>query len=230
MTFELPKLPYSIDALAPLISAETLEFHYGRHHRSYVDKLNQLVKGTSFAQSSLKEIIQRAEGTIYNNAAQAWNHEFYWNSLSPPGISVQPSLPFGEQIKKDFGSMDGLKASMRDCALSAFGSGWAWLVKNEAGRLRILSSSNGDNPMQANLIPVLACDIWEHAYYIDYRNERARYLDSYLKLLNTSFASQCFDRQPDIPPLEGSRTRKPRPENEQKQGPVRNVRRAKLYT
>lgn len=205
MTFELPKLPYAIDALAPLISAETLEFHYGRHHRSYVDQLNRLVSGTSFSQSSLEEIVQKAEGALYNNAGQAWNHEFYWNSLSPPGSSVQLSPSFTEQVKKDFGSLDGLKASMRECALSAFGSGWAWLVKNEAGRLRVLSTSNAENPLRANLTPVLTCDIWEHAYYIDYRNERARYLDSCLKLMNMSFASQCFDRKSDAPPHEGFR-------------------------
>lgn len=195
MRIELPKLPYSMNALAPLISAETLEFHYGRHHRTYIEKLNRLTIGTAFAKASLEEMIQRADGDVFNNASQAWNHSFYWNCLSPPGSSEQISVAMNDQVKQDFGTMEGLKRAIKEIALSTFGSGWTWLVINETGHLQVISTSNADNPLRNGMIPILNCDVWEHAYYIDYRNERGKYLDSFLRLLNLTHASRCFDRR-----------------------------------
>jgi Fe-Mn family superoxide dismutase len=195
MKFELPTLPFAYDALAPMISAETLEFHHNRHHLTYVENVNRLIPGTPFSESTLVEIIDRADGAIFNNASQAWNHELYWNSLCPSGSKETLSERFLNQVKADFGSMDLLKRSLRDCALSTFGSGWAWLVKTQSGRLRVLSTSNAETPLRARMTPLLVCDVWEHAYYIDYRNERAKYLDSFLYLMNMTYANHRFDSQ-----------------------------------
>lgn len=191
MTHQLPHLPYAKNALEPILSAETLEYHYGRHHKGYVDKLNQLIPGTEFENSSLEEIILRATGPIFNNGAQVWNHSFFWNCLSPEPHPVQG--PLKEAIEKQFGSFDTLKTQFTQAANGQFGSGWAWLVKKaKTQTLAIVATPNAENPLRVGDHPLLVCDVWEHAYYIDYRNERPRYTESLWQLMNWDFASQNF--------------------------------------
>lgn len=189
MAFTLPDLPYSNDALSPHISPETLEFHYGKHHASYVTNLNKLVEGTDFAGASLEDIIKKADGGIFNNAAQIWNHTFYWNSLSPNG-GGEPSGAIADAINKNFGSFADFKTKFSECAAKTFGSGWAWLVKNSDGSLEIVSASNAGNPMTAGKTPLMTCDVWEHAYYIDYRNARPKYVEAFWNLVNWDFANK----------------------------------------
>jgi Fe-Mn family superoxide dismutase len=189
MAFELPELPYSTDALSPHISKETLEFHYGKHHQTYVTNLNNLTKDTPNASLSLEQIIQASSGPIFNNAAQVWNHTFYWNSLSPQG-GGEPSGKLLEKINQAFGSFAAFKEKFTQCALGTFGSGWAWLVQNPDGSLAITSTSNADTPMVHGQKALLTCDVWEHAYYIDYRNARAKYVESFWNLVNWEFASR----------------------------------------
>lgn len=192
MSFKLPKLPYELNALEPHISKETLEYHYGKHHRSYVNKLNVLIVETDFEKASLEEIILRADGGIFNNAAQIWNHTFYWNSLSPHG-GGEPTGDLFDAIQKDFGSFDTFKEKFTQAALSRFGSGWAWLVKSStSGSLEVLDTSNANNPMTENKKPLLTCDVWEHAYYIDTRNDRPKYVENFWKLVNWQFAERNF--------------------------------------
>ena len=188
--FTLPKLPYTHDALEPYISKETLEFHYGKHHMAYVNKLNTLVEGTEHANTSLEEIIQNAHGAIYNNAAQIWNHNFYWNSLSPNG--TEPDSELMHAIEKSFGSMDSFKEKFKHIALNTFGSGWVWVVKNIDSGLEMISTSNAANPLTTNYTPLLTCDVWEHAYYIDTRNDRGHYFDQYWHIINWDFANAQF--------------------------------------
>jgi len=191
MSIELPALPYAIDALAPHISQETLEFHYGKHHQTYVTNLNNLIAGTAFADASLESIVSRSEGGMFNNAAQIWNHTFYWNSLSPNG-GGEPTGALASAIIAEFGSFDEFKAEFTKCAVTTFGSGWAWLVKNADGSIELVSSSNAATPLTEGQTPLLTCDVWEHAYYIDYRNARPKYLEAFWALVNWEFASANF--------------------------------------
>jgi superoxide dismutase, Fe-Mn family len=188
---KLPELPFAKDALAPIISPETLEYHYGKHHKTYVDNLNKLIPGTEFEKMTLEEIIKKASGGIYNNAAQVWNHTFYWNCLAPKG-GGEPGGELGKTIASSFGSFAQFTEKFSAAATTLFGSGWAWLVKNPNGSLSIESASNAGNPLKDGKKPLLTCDVWEHAYYIDYRNARARYVESFWKLVNWNFVSQNY--------------------------------------
>lgn len=193
MAFELPALPYANDALAPHVSAETIEFHYGKHHQTYVTNLNNLVPGTEFDGLSLEEIIAKSSGGIFNNAAQVWNHTFYWNSLSPNG-GGEPSGGLANAINRKFGSFEKFKEEFTKCAVTTFGSGWAWLVKDAGGNLELVSTSNAGCPLTDGKTPILTCDVWEHAYYIDYRNARPKYLEAFWALVNWDFASANYDK------------------------------------
>jgi len=192
MAFELPALPYDKDALAPHISAETLDFHYGKHHNTYVTNLNNLVPGTEFEGKSLEDIITTAPaGGIFNNAAQVWNHTFYWNSLSPNGGGA-PSGNLATAIDTAFGSFDAFKEKFSTSAATNFGSGWTWLVKNADGSVEIVNTSNAGSPLTDGKTPLLTCDVWEHAYYIDYRNARPKYVEAFWNLVNWDFAAANF--------------------------------------
>lgn len=191
MAFELPPLPYAKNALAPHISEETLDYHYGKHHQTYVTNLNNLVPGTDFADLPLEEIIVQSSGGIFNNAAQVWNHTFYWNCLSPNG-GGEPTGALAGAINSTFGSFAAFKEEFTKCAVTTFGSGWAWLVKNTDGSLALVSTSNAGCPLTSNQTPLLTCDVWEHAYYIDYRNARPKYLEAFWELVNWDFAEQNF--------------------------------------
>lgn len=186
--FELPKLPYALDALQPSISKETLEYHYGKHHQAYVNNLNNLTKDNEFANMSLEDIIMKSSGGIFNNAAQVWNHTFYWNSMKPNG-GGEPTGALADAINKKFGSFDEFKKAFSQSATTLFGSGWTWLVKNEQGDLEIMNTGNADLPMKHGKKALLTCDVWEHAYYIDYRNVRATYVENFWKLVNWDFAA-----------------------------------------
>ncbi|CAM2067655.1 Superoxide dismutase [Sulfidibacter corallicola] len=188
MAVTLPELPYAKDALAPHISAETLDFHYGKHHAGYVTKLNAAIEGTDFEHASLEDIIMKSEGGIFNNAAQIWNHTFYWNSLSPNG-GGEPSGALADAINASFGSFEAFKKEFTAKAGTLFGSGWAWLVKNREGKLEIVQTTNAGCPLTDGLVPLLTCDVWEHAYYIDYRNARPKYVDAFWSLVNWDFAA-----------------------------------------
>ena len=189
MIHELPALPYDKDALAPHISAKTLDFHHGKHHNAYVQNLNNLIEGTEFADISLDDIVTSASGGIFNNAAQHWNHSFYWKCLSPNG-GGEPSGALAEAIKGTFGSYDEFKELFSQTAITTFGSGWGWLVKNESGGLEVVSSANAGNPLTSGQTPLLTCDVWEHAYYIDYRNARPKYVDAFWNLVNWNFVEE----------------------------------------
>jgi Fe-Mn family superoxide dismutase len=189
MAFKLPELPYAQDALAPHISAETLEYHYGKHHQTYVTNLNKLVEGTPNAEKSLEDLIKTSEGGIFNNAAQVWNHSFYWYCLSPKG-GGEPKGKIGDLIKSNFGSFQSFKEKFTDAALTQFGSGWAWLVKKPDGSLGIEKTSNANTPLTTPNKPLLTCDVWEHAYYIDYRNARAKYVEAFWNLVNWDFVEK----------------------------------------
>ena len=188
---KLPELPYAIDALAPHISKETLEFHYGKHHQTYVTNLNNLVKGTEFENLGLEEIVKKSSGGIFNNAAQVYNHTFYWHSLSPKGGGA-PTGALGDAIVKKWGSFDEFKKSFSHAAVTTFGSGWAWLVKKENGELDIVSTSNAATPLTTTSKPLLTLDVWEHAYYVDYRNRRPDYVAAFWNLVNWEFAAKNF--------------------------------------
>ncbi|HIF9231830.1 TPA: superoxide dismutase [Fe] [Photobacterium damselae] len=190
MAFELPALPYAKDALEPHISAETIEYHYGKHHNTYVVKLNGLVEGTDLADKSLEEIIKSSAGGVFNNAAQVWNHTFYWHCLSP-NAGGEPTGEVAEAINKAFGSFEAFKAQFTDSAVNNFGSGWTWLVKNTDGTLAIMSTSNAGCPIvEEGITPLLTVDVWEHAYYIDYRNLRPTYMDAFWALVNWDFVAK----------------------------------------
>ncbi|NMB71820.1 MAG: superoxide dismutase [Bacteroidales bacterium] len=191
MAFELPPLPYALQALEPFISARTLEFHHGKHHQTYVNNLNGLLPGSPFETLSLEEIILKADGPIYNNGAQVWNHTFYFESLSPSAAS-EPQGSLAEAIKRDFGSYDSFREEFTKSALSLFGSGWAWLVKDDKGRLIIVQESNAGNPLRKGLIPLLTCDVWEHAYYLDYQNRRQEYINAFWKVLDWGKVSSRY--------------------------------------
>ncbi len=189
MSIMLPPLPYELNALEPHISKETLEYHYGKHHQTYVTNLNNLLPGSGFENQTLEEIIVGATGPLFNNAAQAWNHTFYWHCLSPNG-GKEPTGEIGALIQKTFGGFANFQEQFTKTAIGTFGSGWAWLVKTDDGRLEIISTSNAGTPMTDNKKALLTCDVWEHAYYIDYRNARPKYLDAFWKLVNWDFAQQ----------------------------------------
>jgi len=190
MTFELPPLPYPTDALEPHLSRETLEFHHGKHHASYVKALNHLVRGTRFAGRSLAEIIQTSgPGRLRDNAAQHYNHGFYWNCLEPSG-GEKPNGALGEKIRAEFGSVDRLARRFAAVATAQFGSGWAWLVVNADGSLGVEASTNADTPVRTGRTPLLVCDVWEHAYYIDYRNDRGKYVKAFWDLVNWDFVAR----------------------------------------
>jgi Fe-Mn family superoxide dismutase len=192
MSFELPQLPYAKDALEPHISAETLEFHYGKHHKTYVDKLNGLVPGTEYEGKSLEDIIKSAPaGGVFNNAAQVWNHTFYWNCLSPNG-GGEPTGAIADAIKSKWGSFEEFQKEFNDKAVNNFGSSWTWLVKNDDFSLEIVNTSNAGNPMTSGQRPIMTCDLWEHAYYIDYRNVRPNYLGGFWSLVNWEFINESF--------------------------------------
>lgn len=187
--YKLPDLPYPEDALAPNISAETLQFHHGKHHKTYVDNLNKLVPGTEFENASLEDIIKRASGGIFNNGAQVWNHTFYWNCMSPDG-GGEPAGKLAEAINKSFGSFAQFKEKFTTSATTLFGSGYTWLVKNADGSLEVENTANAVNPIKDGKKPVLTCDVWEHAYYIDYRNARAKYMEAFWKVVNWGFVAE----------------------------------------
>lgn len=188
MTFTLPQLPYAIDALAPLISKETLEYHYGKHHNAYVTNLNKLVVGTAFETMSLEDVIKQSTGSIFNNAAQVFNHTFYWHCLSPNG-GGEPTGKLADALIKSFGSFAAFKEQFTQTAMTTFGSGWAWLVQDQQNELKIISTSNAGTPMTDHLTALMTCDVWEHAYYIDYRNLRLDYLGAFWSLVNWSFVA-----------------------------------------
>lgn len=189
MAIELPALPYAIDALAPHISQETLEYHHGKHHATYVTKLNAAISGTEFENMTLEDIIKKSSGPVFNNAAQIWNHTFYWNCLSPNG-GGEPTGAVAEAINKAFGSFAEFQKQFDDKAVNNFGSSWTWLVKNADGSLEIVNTSNAGTPMTSGQTALLTVDLWEHAYYIDYRNARPAYLNAFWKLVNWDFVAE----------------------------------------
>lgn len=197
MKFELMKLPYEDTALEPYISAETISYHYGKHHAAYVNKLNGLIEGTELEGKSLDYIIKNSDGGIFNNAAQVYNHDFYWNGLL--NSSTTASVELSDLIDRDFGSMEQFKEKFLEKAAGLFGSGWVWLVIDGDGKLHIKQYSNAENPLKENLTPLLTCDVWEHAYYIDRRNARPEYLENYWKLINWRFVSDNLaDEENDV--------------------------------
>lgn len=191
MKHELPPLPYAMDALAPHISKETLEFHYGKHHQGYVNKLNAGIEGTEFENSTLDDIVRQATGSLFNNAAQVWNHTFYWNSMSPNG-GGKPADKLAAAIDHSFGSFDKFRAEFSAKAAGLFGSGWTWLAKKEDGSLTLMNAQNAETPLRTGETAILTCDVWEHAYYIDYRNARPQYIEAFWELANWEFATKQF--------------------------------------
>ncbi|HBK55835.1 MAG TPA: superoxide dismutase [Fe] [Xanthomonadales bacterium] len=183
MAIELPALPYARDALAPHISAETIDFHYGKHHQTYVTNLNKLIEGTEFADLDLEAIVRKSQGGMFNNAAQVWNHTFYWNCLKPGG-GGEPKGKLAEALDKAFGSFERFKEQFTQTAIGTFGSGWAWLVQREDGSLGLVSTANAATPLTGPDTPLLTCDVWEHAYYIDYRNARPKYVEAFWNLVD----------------------------------------------
>ncbi len=191
MTHELPTLPYAMDALAPTLSQETLEFHYGKHHQTYVTNLNNLIPGTEFEALSLEDIIMKSSGGVFNNAAQVWNHTFYWNCLSPNGGGA-PTGALAAAIDAKFGSFEEFKKLFNQSGATNFGSGWTWLVKNADGSLEIFNTSNAGTPMTSGKQALLTLDVWEHAYYIDYRNARPKYLETIWNIVNWDFVAANY--------------------------------------
>ncbi len=191
MTHALPPLPYEKNALEPVISAETIEYHYGKHHQAYVTNLNNLIPGTEFENLSLEDIIMKTSGGVFNNAAQVWNHSFYWNCLSPNGGGA-PTGALADAINAKFGSLEEFKKQFNQSAATNFGSGWTWLVKNADGSIEIFNTSNAGTPMTSGKKALLTVDVWEHAYYIDYRNARPKYLETIWDKINWDFVAQNY--------------------------------------
>lgn len=191
MAHELPDLPYKINGLKPHISKETLTFHHGKHHQTYITNLNKLIVGTQFENMSLEETVKQSSGGIFNNAAQIWNHSFYWQCLSP-SCGTEPTGDLANAINGAFGSFSDFKTTFTKTAVTTFGSGWAWLVKNADGSLAIISTSNAGTPMTSGQTALLTCDVWEHAYYIDYRNARPKYLEAFWNVVNWDFVAKNF--------------------------------------
>lgn len=194
--FILPKLKFELDALKPHLSKETLEYHYGKHHKTYVDNLNGLVQNKPEANKSLEQLVKESTGPLFNNAAQHWNHSFYWNCLAPKG-GGEPKGKLQELFKKNFGSFADLKTKFTDASVKLFGSGWAWIVKKSDGSLEIVQTTNAENPMKNNATPILTCDVWEHAYYIDYRNARAKYVEAFWNIINWEYVESCLNKPID---------------------------------
>ena len=194
MAFELPELPYPLNALEPYISQETLEYHHGKHHKAYVNKLNELIPNTEYAKMSLEEIVLKApQGPIFNNAAQVWNHTFYWHCMKPKG-GGKPSGELASAIEQAFESYEKFQKEFTEAGMTQFGSGWAWLVKNSQGKLEIVKTGNAGNPLTDKKTPILTCDVWEHAYYIDTRNDRGKYINNFWQIVNWDFAAKNFTR------------------------------------
>ena len=191
MEHKLPELPYALDALAPHISKETLEFHYGKHHQTYITNLNNLIKGTEFENMSLEDITRKSSGGMFNNAAQVWNHTFYWMGLSPKG-GGEPTGALADAINKKWGSFAKFKEEFTKTSVGTFGSGWGWLVKKADGSLDLASTSNAGTPLTGADKPLLTCDVWEHAYYVDYRNARPKYVEAFWNLVNWEFVAKNF--------------------------------------
>jgi Fe-Mn family superoxide dismutase len=191
MEHKLPELPYASDSLVPHISAETIEYHYGKHHKAYVDNLNRLIRETELENMSLEEIVRNSSGGTFNNAAQVWNHTFYWQCLSPKG-GGEPTGEIANAIIKGFGSFEEFKAKFTNAAVTLFGSGWTWLIKNADGSLTVETTSNAGTPLKEGKKALLTCDVWEHAYYIDYRNARAKYVEAFWELVNWDFVAANF--------------------------------------
>lgn len=188
--FKLPDLPYESSAFGSWLSSESFEFHYGKHHKAYVDKLNAAIEGKAQAEQSLEQIVKEAKGGLFNNAAQAWNHTFFWHCLTPQTLS--PSSELESAIKSSFGSIDDFKTKFKEASAGQFGSGWGWLVKDGSGKLEIVTTANAETPITGDKTPILTCDVWEHAYYIDHRNARPSFLDGYMKHINWDFASKNY--------------------------------------
>jgi len=191
MPFELPKLPYAADALQPYISKQTIDFHYGKHHQAYVNNLNNLVPGTQYENATLETIIREAEGGIFNNGAQIWNHTFYFETFSPSGTRT-PSGILADVLNKTFGSFDAFKEQFTKSSVTLFGSGWAWLAKMTDGTLSIIQEPNAGNPLRKGLVPLLTCDVWEHAYYLDYQNKRPDYLQAFWNIVDWDIVARRF--------------------------------------
>lgn len=189
MSFTLPELPYSKDALEPHMSRETLEYHYGKHHKKYVDTTNELIAGTEFENASLEEIIKKSSGKLFNNAAQVWNHNFFWSCLSPHSQDL-PGKKLSDALTKDFGGVDNFTKKFSEMAAGNFGSGWTWLVRNADGHLEVVNTSNAGNPLTQGKTPLLTVDVWEHAYYVDYRNARPTYLEHFWLIVNWPFVER----------------------------------------
>jgi superoxide dismutase, Fe-Mn family len=192
MTHSLPTLPYALDGLAPHVSAETLEYHWGKHHRGYVDTLNRLISGTPLADLSLEEVVRRSSAAVFNSAGQHFNHSLYWNSLSPRG-GDEPQGALAQAVQDDFGSFASLRTAFTEQAISHFGSGWAWVVRDPDGTVRVEATHDAGCPLTSCATPLLVCDLWEHAYYLDYRNLRPRYIESFWKMANWRFAERTFE-------------------------------------
>ena len=191
MPFELPKIPYASDALQPFISKQTIDFHYGKHHQTYVTNLNNLIPGTKYENATLEQIIKEADGGIFNNGAQVWNHTFYFETFSPAGYR-EPSGALSAAIDKSFGSFAAFKDQFTKASVTLFGSGWSWLVKMPDGALSIVQESNAGNPLRKGLTPLLTCDVWEHAYYLDYQNKRPDYLQAYWNIVDWNVVAKRF--------------------------------------
>ncbi len=199
MKHSLPDLPYAMDALEPLMSRETLSLHHGKHQATYVEKLNGLIEGTEFSDAALSDIVTNASGGIFNNGAQAWNHAFFWNCLRPDG-GGDPQGDLASAIERDFGSADALRKEFSNQLTTLFGSGWVWLAKDSDGKLSIEARSNAGNPLSDGKLPVLTCDMWEHAYYVDYRNQKKDYIDAFWQLVNWDFAAGNLERDEPFEP------------------------------
>lgn len=188
--FELRKLPFEADASTPLLDKETIEYHHGRHHATYIKNLNGLIEGSAYANASLFEIIQKSDSGLFNNAAQVFNHDFYWDCITPKEVAINGEIKAAIEAK--FGSVDKFCEQFADSGAKQFGSGWVWLVFNEKKELEIISTSNADTPIKHNKVPLLVCDVWEHAYYIKHRNDRVGYLQKFIAQINWAFVEQCY--------------------------------------
>lgn len=191
MPFQQPPLPFALDAMKPFLSDEQLNYHYNKHHAAYFKNLNGLVEGKPEAKLSLREVVVQSTGPIFNNAAQAWNHSFYWDCMSPAG-GGEPQGELATVLRRDFGSFEAFKKAMSEAAVKLFGSGWAWLAADRQGKLEIMPLGNADTPLKHDREPILTIDVWEHAYYVDYRNERAKYVDAFWSKVNWPFVQKCF--------------------------------------
>ena len=191
MSFKQPDLPYDLKALSPFVSEEQMHYHFNKHHAAYFKKLNGLVEGKPEEQLSLEEVVKKSSGGVFNNAAQAWNHTFFWDCMSPSG-GGKPGGDLAAAIDRDFGSLDAFMEQFSTAAATLFGSGWAWLAADDSGKLEIMPLSNADTPLKHNKKPVLTLDVWEHAYYIDYRNERPRFIEQFRDVINWDFAAKCY--------------------------------------